>query len=112
MPTTLDTLFRFFEYNSQDEPQSWVVSGGTLEGTKRYYRIMYEDDACEKFECELVFDIHDSNIKEKILLYVNSILERINLGVVPTFNSTVQELFVQDPWIREHYIPPRYMELL
>jgi hypothetical protein len=111
MPTTLDILFRFFEYNRDDESQSWAISGGTLEGTKRYYRVMYEEEGCDKFQCELVFDIYDSNIKEKILVYVNTVLERVNLGVSSTFSKTLQQLFIQDPWMQENYASPQLIGL-
>lgn len=109
MPSSLDLLFRFFEYNDEHEEHNWVVSGGTLEGAKRYYRVMYESDA--KFECELVFEVDDSDIKVKIHTFVNTVLERINLGVSATFRKMFDELTIQDPWIRMHYTPASIMEI-
>ena len=110
MPSSLDLLFRFFEYNDQNEQDNWVVSGGTLEGTKRYYRVMYE--SITKFECELVFEDDDSDIKVKIHSFVNAVLERIHLGVSDTFRKMFDELTIQDPWIRKHYTPASVMAIL
>jgi hypothetical protein len=107
MPSSLDLLFRFFEYNNENEKDNWVVSGGTLEGTKRYYRVMYESDT--KFECELVFENADSDMKAKIHSFVNAVLKRINLGVSDTFRKMFDDLTVQDPWINKHYTPASVM---
>lgn len=107
MPSSLELLFRFFEYNDETECCDWVVSGGTLEGTKRYYRVMYDSEA--KFEAELVFQIDEPTIKAQIHSFVNTVLERINLGVVEKFKNTFNELCIQDPWIRAHYTPASIM---
>lgn len=110
MSSSFDLLFRFFEYNDESEQANWVVSGGTLEGAKRYYRIMYESET--KFECELVFECEEKDIKVKVHTFVNTVLERINLGVSQTFRKTFDELTIQDPWIRAHYTSASIMEVL
>jgi hypothetical protein len=96
-----DMLCRFFEHDDNDDTSNitWCVSGGSLEDSKRYYRIMY-DNSITKLERELVIDVKDS----KVLLQ-SSIVE-FKRSVSYWFASTsedfihqVKKMFISDPWL-------------
>ncbi len=58
-------LVRFYEHdNDVEEGVIWNVSGGSLEGTKRHYRVLY-DNGEDKRELELCIDITKSTTSLK-----------------------------------------------
>jgi hypothetical protein len=101
--TPSDMLCRFFEHDdNRDDTISWSVSGGSLEGTKRYYRIMY-DNSITKLERELVVDIKDSNAS---LGHSIAEFKQIVTAWLPDtcneFGHQVQKMFIIDPWLSDY----------
>jgi hypothetical protein len=97
-----DLLFRFCEHdNDLEEDIEWSVSGGALEDTKRYYRIMYNNNI-QKMEKELVIDI---TAKEKMLRAIIQDFKRTVLSwcdsyTSKAFRNEVDALFTTDPWLQ------------
>ncbi len=99
MPRPLDRLYRFNQHDSGEEDCVWTVSGGSLENSKRYYRIMYDES--EKKEWELIININESHKvwSRDIEEYKNQIVDWMkNRPVSAYFVHALFELFSMDPW--------------
>jgi hypothetical protein len=92
-----DMLCRFFEHDDRNDGITWTVSGGWLEGTKRYYRTMY-DNSITKLERELVINTK-SEVVEDILEF-----KRIVRAWASTddFVKQFEALCMVDPWLSKY----------
>lgn len=99
MPRPLDRLYRFCAHDDGEEDCSWTVSGGSLENTKRYYRIMYDES--EKKEWELIINVNDSHKVWTLEIddYKNQLVDWMkNRPMSVFFIRALFELFSMDPW--------------
>lgn len=96
-----DLLFRFCEHDHDlEENIEWSVSGGALEDTKRYYRIMYNNNI-QKMEQELVIDIHMQKRKMITMIrdFKTAVLSWYDPYTSNAFRNEVDALFTADPWL-------------
>ncbi len=99
-----DLLFRFCEHdNDLEENIEWSVSGGALEDTKRYYRIMYNNNI-QKLEKELVIDIltKQSTLELLIREFKTTIHGWFDTYTSRAFRNEVDTLFTLDPWLQRY----------
>lgn len=97
-----DMLCRFFEHDdNRDDEITWSVSGGSLEGSKRYYRIMY-DNSITKLERELVIDVKDTKSLESNIVEFKQIVTGWFNSTSEDFVTTVQKMFMIDPWLSSY----------
>jgi hypothetical protein len=99
MPRQLDKLYRFLDHDDGNEDCVWNIGGGSLENSKRYYRVMYEED--EKKEWELIIDTNES---KKVWIgqideFKNHVVDWMKSKPLSAyFVRSLFELFVLDPW--------------
>jgi hypothetical protein len=105
MPGGLDHLYRFHAHNGFSEHADgpmWSVSGGSLEGTTRFYRVQYDG---RSFEAVLKPEggggaaTEWDEAAERFLLEVQDWLKS-HEGLDDTFLSAVYMLFREDPWLQ------------
>ena len=97
-----DLLFRFCEHdNDLEEDIEWSVSGGALEDTKRYYRIMYNNNI-QILEKELVIDVKAKRaiLEQLIQDFKKTVLSWFDAHTSKAFRNEVNTLFTMDPWLR------------
>lgn len=106
MPSGLDHLYRFHANDGNDTADAphWSVSGSSLEGTTRFYRVYY-DDGVTPYAAETVLkpaaaaagDV--AAAAERFLLEVQGWLNTRS-GLDDTFLSALYRLFHEDPWLQ------------
>lgn len=97
-----DLLFRFCEHDHDlEEDIEWSVSGGALEDTKRYYRIMYNNNI-QKMEQELVIDVtaNQKGLRVMVQDFKKTVLSWFDAYTSKAFRNEVDALFTTDPWLQ------------
>jgi hypothetical protein len=102
-PGGLDHLYRFHANSGDTDGPIWSVSGSSLEGTTRYYRVFYDGRAVETALKPQGGSSGSGTAAwqqdaEAFLLEVQGWLQSIEAD--STFLSAVYTLFHTDPWLQ------------
>jgi hypothetical protein len=103
MPGGLDHLYRFHANNGTASGPQWSVSGSSLEGTTRFYRVYYDDDDGTPYAAEAVLKpsaTGGDEEAERFLLAVQGWLHTRGSGLNDVFLSALYQLFHEDPWLQ------------
>jgi hypothetical protein len=104
MPSQLDTLYRFFKHEPEEEDEDapvWNVSSAPFDDDYRLYRVFYMDPVKQmKMDKEQL--VHIRKYKKTLPEFLKELRSMIlDTEYCGEFRETCKEFIKEDPWLEE-----------